>query len=190
LIFVRGAEGRDGVRKASGAAPKRRRAPRRRLTECPVVVSAPYSRLTDTGLDRAAFAVALAAAAGSGARSWVARRAEAPRWSRMRRMTRPSIMKETTRITPRQRGQTRGSTSYTLRSNCRGAMGIAMPFGAYRPAVLSSFACPAGTRRPTPAPFADLRDGPSGGSLNEDRQAAAPDGEMGVAAASSSPYDC
>ena len=41
-----------------------------------------------------------AAAAGGGARSWVARRAEAPRWSRMRRMTRPSVMKATTRITP------------------------------------------------------------------------------------------
>jgi hypothetical protein len=52
-----------------------------------------------------------AAAAGGGARSWVARRAEAPRWSRMRRMTRPSVMKATTRITPRQRGQTSGSVS-------------------------------------------------------------------------------
>jgi len=50
-------------------------------------------------------------AAGGGARPSVTRRAEASRWSRMRRMTRPSVMKATTRITPRQRGQTRGSTS-------------------------------------------------------------------------------
>src|ERR1035437_9050581 len=49
-------------------------------------------------------------------------------------------------------------------------MGIAMPFGAYRPAVSSSFAYPAGTRRPTPAPFADLRDGPSGCFSNQHRQ--------------------
>ena len=35
----------------------------------------------------------------------------------MRRMMRPSVMKETTRITPWQRGQTSGSISYTrLRS--------------------------------------------------------------------------
>ena len=33
----------------------------------------------------------------------------------MRRMTRPSVMKATTRVTPRQRGQTSGSISYTLR---------------------------------------------------------------------------
>jgi hypothetical protein len=33
-------------------------------------------------------------------------------------------------------------------ADCRGAMGIAMPFGAYRPAFSSSFACPARTRRP------------------------------------------
>jgi hypothetical protein len=32
--------------------------------------------------------------------------------------------------------------------------------GAHRPAVSSSFTCPAGTRRPTPAPFADLRARP------------------------------
>jgi hypothetical protein len=49
-------------------------------------------------------------------------------------------------------------------------MGIAMPFGAYRPAVSSSFACPAGTRRPTPAPFADFRDRPSGCFSNQHRQ--------------------
>jgi len=36
-----------------------------------------------------------AAAAGGAARSWVARRAEAPRWSRMQRMTRPSVMNAT-----------------------------------------------------------------------------------------------
>ena len=30
-------------------------------------------------------------------------------------MTRPSVMKATTRITPRQRGHTSGSISYTLR---------------------------------------------------------------------------
>ena len=40
------------------------------------------------------------AVAGGGAQSWVARRAEAPRCSRMRWMTRPSVMKATTRITP------------------------------------------------------------------------------------------
>lgn len=34
----------------------------------------------------------------------------------------------------------------------RGAMGIAMPFGAYRPAVSSSFARPAHTRRPLQRP--------------------------------------
>ena len=33
----------------------------------------------------------------------------------MRRMTRPSVMKETIRITSWQRGQTSGSISYTLR---------------------------------------------------------------------------
>jgi len=44
-----------------------------------------------------------------------------------------------------------------------------MPFGAYRPAVSSSFACPAGTRRPTPAPFTDLRDGLSGRFSNQHR---------------------
>ncbi len=41
------------------------------------------------------------------------RRAEALRWSRMRRMARPSVMNATTRITPWQRGQTSGSISYT-----------------------------------------------------------------------------
>ena len=49
-------------------------------------------------------------------------------------------------------------------------MGIAMPFGAYRPAVSSSFAYPAGTRRPTSAPFADFRDRPSGCFSNQHRQ--------------------
>jgi hypothetical protein len=100
----------------------RRRPPRRRLTEFPVVVSAPYSEsmrrisarrvVAETCLRPAACAGALAsapavrrdqgetgtaAAAGGGARSWVARRAEAPTWSRMRRMTRPSVMKATSR---------------------------------------------------------------------------------------------
>src|SRR5450830_1679567 len=45
-----------------------------------------------------------AAGARGGARSWGARKAEAPRWSRMRRMMRPSVMNATTRITPWQRG--------------------------------------------------------------------------------------
>jgi hypothetical protein len=58
-----------------------------------------------------------AAGARCGARSWGARKAEAPRWSRMRRMMRPSVMNATTRITPWQRGQTSGSVSYTRRSN-------------------------------------------------------------------------
>jgi hypothetical protein len=54
--------------------------------------------------------------------------------------------------------------------SCRGAMVIATPFGAHRPAVSSSFACPAGARRPTPVPFADLRDGPSGCFSNQHGQ--------------------
>ena len=59
------------------------------------------------------------AAARGGARSWAGPRAEAPRCSRMRRMTRPSVMKATTRITPRQRESRKGWT----RSPCRRAGG-------------------------------------------------------------------
>ncbi len=40
-----------------------------------------------------------------------------PGWSKMRRRTRSSVMKATTRITPWQRGQTSGSTSYTRQTS-------------------------------------------------------------------------
>jgi len=54
--------------------------------------------------------------------------------------------------------------------DCRGAMGIAMLFGAHRPAVSSSFAGSEYTPRPTPDPLVNLRDRPSGYFSNQHRQ--------------------
>jgi len=129
------ADGRDGLERPGGPAPQRCRPPGEglRRARCGLLAlfqereanlcasgrgrdMPPPCRLrrdagVGPGRQRDQGESGTAAAAGGGARSWVARRAEAPRWSRMRRMTRLSVMKATTRITPRQRGQTSGSVS-------------------------------------------------------------------------------
>jgi len=85
---------------------------------------------------------------------------------------------------PSSPSASRAAVSCSARS-CRGAMGIAMSFGAYRPAVSSSFALPCAHTStdvsPRVTPFRQL--------FERAQAAAASDGKMGWAVASYSACD-